>query len=285
MVMTGPGHVVTGWADLHWRGARWFTGTDASGTEIPVEIFIGTRDLRRRPGLFFSAEAIGSDHREVVDGVPVADVLSAVAYLMRYAPSVREAARIASVAAYDDLVSIEELTRFVTPGQNSYTGVPQARDALGYATENCWSPAEFDLSWVWVAHGGRLPPSCNTPLFDLSGQHIATPDVVDPVAGVAGEYEGMVHLERSVRAGDVRREALLRSHGVEVVTMTADDRHDSGSFLRRLAEAYARAELRPRSDRSWTAEPPSWWVPTVTVEQRRALTPSQRSRFLRYRAS
>ena len=161
----------------------------------------------------------------------------------------------------------------------------QARAAVPLATENCWSPPEFDLVVVWVAEAGRAMPLCNAPLFDLSGRHLATPDVFDPVAGVAGEYEGAVHLDRAARAVDVRREGVLRAHGLEVVTMLADDRHAPGAFVARLADAYRRAERRPVADRQWTATPPSWWVPTTTVEQRRALTPDQRARFLRYRAS
>jgi hypothetical protein len=213
------------------------------------------------------------------------DPRSAVSFLMRYAPSVREAARVHSMAAYDDLVSVAEMETYQTPGKNSWTGVPRARAAVPLASENCWSPAEVDLLHVWVVDAGRPVPRCNQPLFDLSGRHLATPDVFDPATGVAGEYEGMVHLDRAARAGDVRREGLLRAHGVEVVTMTADDRWASGAFVARLHDAYRRAARVPHGERRWTVDPPSWWVPTATVAQRRALDPGQRARFLRYRAS
>ena len=39
-------------------------------------------------------------------------------------------------------------------------------------------------------------PLCNVPVFDRFGQHIGTPDLLDPVAGVVGEYDGALHLER-----------------------------------------------------------------------------------------
>ncbi len=67
--------------------------------------------------------------------------------------------------------------------------------------------------------------------------------------------------------------------------MLADDRYACEAFVARLDDAYARAARTPRHARLWTADPPAWWVPTMTVEQRRALTPDQRARFLRYRAS
>lgn len=284
MVMIG-GHAITGWADLSWRGCRWFGGFDASGSPRPVQILISTHDIRRRPGLFLSGEGVPCDLRGDVDGVMVVDARSAVSFEMRYARSVRAAARILSMAAYDDVVSIAEMDDFLTPGQNAKTGVPQARAAVPLATENCWSPPEFDMVLVWVIDTGRAMPLCNAPLFDLSGRHLATPDVFDPRSGVAGEYEGMVHLDRAGRSGDVHREGVLRAHGVEVVTMTADDRHRPAAFLARLDDAYVRAARTPASARRWTAEPPLWWVSTATVEQRRALTPEQRSTFLRYRAS
>ena len=46
---------------------------------------------------------------------------------------------------------------------------------------------------------------------------------------------------------------------------------------RAVADApYAEAERRPQSERQWTLELPSWWVPTFTVAQRRALSPYER---------
>jgi hypothetical protein len=284
MVMVGA-QAITGWASLHWQGARWFPGTDADGGQRPVEIVISTHDIRPRAGLSLSGEAVHLELRSAVDGVRVTDPRAAVSFLMRYAPSKRAAARALSMAAYDDMVSIGEMTDFLIPGQSALTGVPQARDALPLAVENCWSPAEFDLVTTWVLEAARPLPVCNAPLFDLSGRHLATPDVFDPVSGVAGEYEGGVHLDRALRASDVRREGVLRAHGIEVVTMVADDRHAPAVFVARVADAYRRAARLPVADRRWTATPPSWWVPTATVEQRRALTPDQRARFLRYRAS
>jgi hypothetical protein len=63
--------------------------------------------------------------------------------------------------------------------------------------------------------------------------------------------------------------------------MVAADRRDPTDFKRRTLEARARASRVPIAERRWTIEPPHWWVPTHTVEQRRALTQAQRARFLR----
>jgi hypothetical protein len=149
--------------------------------------------------------------------------------------------------------------------------------------ENAWSPTEVAMRRVWQ-HEAQLPrPLCNHPVFDLHGRHLGTPDLVDPVAGVAGEYNGAVHLEGAQRSRDVAREAVFRDVGIEVVEMLAADLANPFPFISRLRSAYRRAERVPASDRRWTVVPPRWWVPTYTVEQRRALDDAQRQRFLAHR--
>jgi hypothetical protein len=138
---------------------------------------------------------------------------------------------------------------------------------------------------VWEL-GASLPrPLTNRPVFDLDGRHLGTPDLIDPVSGVAGEYEGSLHLEGSRRARDIAREGAFRGAGLESVSMTAADGRDPRSFIARLIEAYDRASCVPASRRRWTLQPPDWWIDTSTVESRRALDDVQRARLLRHRTS
>jgi hypothetical protein len=146
--------------------------------------------------------------------------------------------------------------------------------------ENAWSPAEVTMRRAWQHEAGIARPLCNRPLFDLTGRHLGTPDLLDPVVGVAGEYNGSLHLEGAQRSRDVGREALFRSVGLEYVEMLAGDLVDHSAFVVRLVQAYARAARIPASDRAWTTELPAWWVPTFTVEQRRHLDDDQRPRLL-----
>jgi hypothetical protein len=152
------------------------------------------------------------------------------------------------------------------------------------ARENSWSPQESRLRLLWVLLAGLPEPLCNRPVFDHSGRHIGTPDLLDPVAGVAGEYEGVVHLERRQRGVDVRREQVLRDVGLEVFPVVATDWADEAAIAARIRSAYARAAARPVSSRGWTVEQPSWWVPTDTVARRRALSRSDRAVWLRRQA-
>jgi hypothetical protein len=201
---------------------------------------------------------------------------------MRYAASDNEAVQAADMAAYSDLVSREELGAWVAVNAG-WTGMDRARVGAFDMEENAWSPTEVTMRRVWE-YDAQLPrPLCNRPVFDLNGSHIGTPDLIDPMAGVVGEYNSALHLEGDQRSRDVDREARFRAAGLEFVEMLTGDLAHHYPFVARLRAAYARAERIPVADRAWTIEPPEWWVPTFTVEQRRALDDDQRERFLALR--
>lgn len=100
--------------------------------------------------------------------------------------------------------------------------------------------------------------------------------------GVAGEYNGRVHLAGGPFRRDLNKEAAYRHHGIEVVTMMSGDQRDTDNFERRLLAAYERALQRPLPG-SWTLDQPDWWVDTSTVARRRALSQSERAIWLRRR--
>lgn len=270
---------VTGWASLCWQGGWWFNGSAAGlGEYLPVPVAMPRSLIRPQPMFAICTERW--DPREVVlsDGLRVAAAARAVCFAMRYAPHVDAAVVSLEMAAFHDLVSVEEASAWIDL-HPSYTGSEQARQARNLADENSWSPREFAMRSTWIV---RFPaPLTNRPVFDLNGRHIGTPDLIDPRTGVTGEYEGGLHLEGARRAADLAREHDFRQHGLAPVTMVAADVHNPGPFLMRLNAAYQRAADRPASDRRWTLELPSWWRPTLTVEQRRALSDRDRAIWLR----
>lgn len=280
-VVVPPKGAITGWAALRWLGGRWFDGTSSSKEKLPVDILVSTHDIRAQVGIKPCGEGTGPDNIVVVDGVPVTNAVWSTAFVMRYAGTPRRAALALEMAAYDDLASVDELTAIVGE-QSSWTGVPNARKGLLLAGENAWSPAEVFLKQTWEVDGGFPRPLQNVPIFDLAGNHIGTPDLLDPDAGVIGEYDGRDHLRPEQRVKDVRRAARFADHHLESATMLGGDTIDH--FLVRLEAAYRRARRR-RTRRTWTTEPPDWWIPTRTVAQRRALSPAQRERCLRYRTA
>ncbi|MBS45193.1 MAG: hypothetical protein CMH83_18885 [Nocardioides sp.] len=278
------GSAVTGWAALRWMGGRWFSGTSRTGAQRPVEIAVGTHHVRHQAGIFIREENAAPHRVLEVDGLPVTDASWSLSHEMRYADDLAAAVVAADMAAYDDLVSTVEIDACLTPRQNAWTGVPLARDAVGWSEENSWSPTETLMRLAWVRDGQLPPPLCNVPVFDLQGRHLATPDLFDPVAGVAAEYDGAVHLMASNRHRDVRRTGGLVSAGIVSVTMMAPDLRNTRRFVADLEGAYATAARLPVAGRRWTVEQPAWWVPTDTVERRRSLTAGERRRLLGYRA-
>ncbi len=74
----------------------------------------------------------------------------------------------------------------------------------------------------------------NRPVFNLEGRFVGTPDLLDPVAGVYGQYDGALHLAGEVRQRDVAKDAAYRRLGLEGVTMMAGDRRNRDRFVVRL---------------------------------------------------
>ena len=282
-VVPPGGGAVTGWAALAWVGGRWFTGRAASGELVPVQLAMWD-DVRPQRGILVCHEGIVPTEVRTVDLVPVTDPVRTVFFLMRYARDLQEAVVVADMAAYDDLVSLDELAAYAAV-HRGWTGSPQARKALALADENSWSPMEVRTRLVWE-HDAELPGLLtNAPVFDRYGRHVATPDLLDVEAGLAIEYDGEVHLSGERRRADRARQEALHDVGIETLTVLAGDVADRDRLVTRMWRARARAPWQAPEQQRWTVTPPDHWTSTRTVAARRALTDVHRSRFLRYRRS
>lgn len=279
-VILHPGAGITGAAALGWQGGRWFPGMGPDGAPLDVPV-VTQRFIRPQRGVFVSQEFFNPAESVVVDGLPLTPAMRSVSFEARRASSLRQAIVVVDMAAYNDLVSIDEMQEYAAH-LGPVTGIGQLRAALALADENAWSPTEVTMRQVWI-DAGHPRPLTNVPIFDLEGRHIATPDLLDPWCWLAGEYEGGVHLVGSRRTADIAREGVLRRLGFEVVTMAAADLRDPSEFCLRLTDAYRRAPARTRQHRAWTTVPPPWWKPTLTVAQRRALNSWERERLLSHR--
>ena len=274
---------VTGWAALRWLGGTWFDGLAAGGSiERPVVLVLMDSSIRARPGIAISEERVGPEQLVVERGIRVTVAAYALLWEIRHSGTLGEGVRAADMAAFSDLVSRVELALLVAACRG-WTGIGRGREVVGLMSENAWSPAETSMRGVWTRDAGLPTPLCNQPVFDLDGRLIGTPDLLDPVAGVAGEYDSELHLESRRRRRDVERESSFRAAGLEPVAMVTGELADPWPFVARLRAAYARAARIPVSERRWTIDPPGRWTPTLTVEQRRALTDDQRARWLRRR--
>jgi hypothetical protein len=275
---------VTGWAGLSWLGGTWFDGVGRGGVLLPVPVAVSSGNrMRPRPGVEVSQEVIAPRYVVRSGGVRTTEPLWSVAYEMRHARNDESAVVAFDMAAFNDLVSVAELAAFVETDLVARWGVERVRRVLPLLDENSWSPMEPVLRLVWRDEMDGPQVLMNRPVFDLSGRFVGTPDVIDPVAGVYGMYDGGLHLTGEVRHADVAKEAAYRQVGLEGATMMAGDLVDRDPFRLRLREAYGRASRHSASDREWTLETPAWWLDTTTVAARRALTSYERRRLLAHR--
>lgn len=276
-----PKGAVTGWAALRWLGAAYFGGETPSGELLPVPL-VSMRHFRGGTGVLVSEERLSPTDVVEVDGLKITLPDRSVWFEMRYAASERHAVRMLDMAAYSDLVSIDELVAR-TAANAGWTGIDVPRRVAWRCDENTWSPAETDMREIWTHVAGLPRPLCNQPLFDREGRHLGTPDLVDPVSGLVGEYDGALHLEGRQRRKDRERRERYAAHGLEVVDMIRGDAGRPEVTAARMRAAYNRCRFERPERRSWTVDLPHWWTPTFTVAQRRALTERQRERLLRYR--
>ena len=137
---------------------------------------------------------------------------------------------------------------------------------------------------IWVLDAGFPRPLCNRAgLRQIRDGTSALRTCSTPIAGVVGEYDGELHLEPSQRWLDRGREEAFRRVGLEYFTMMRGDSTNREVMARRMDETRRRALFRSEPTRDWTLDLPHWWIPTMTVDQRRNLDPAQRERLLRLR--
>lgn len=250
------GGAVTAWAALRWRGAGFFDGCGPSGTdELPVPLLLGGGSIRPWQGSTISKAAISPSERHVLAGVPVASVQRSLFDEVVRRGSLWAAVQAIDMAAAARLISVWRFATYVGD-QNSRTGAPLAREACSLAIDESRSPRETWLRLVWVLVAGLLEPLCNQPVYDLDGQLLGVPDIFDPEAGVAGEYDGAHHKDRDRHRADVSREEQFRDHGLEYFAVVGGDSRDVAA--RRMHRARSRAKFLPPESCAWTLERPPW---------------------------
>lgn len=245
-----PGCLVTGWAALRLFGGGFFDGFDSQRRLLPVAILVPhRRRVVARPGLTVLRDrhpptAVSSF------SIACAPPERAVLDQMRTSANEREAAVALDMALAARLTTLDSL-RSAVSAEPRRVGIGHVHKALTLASPLSRSPQETHFRMIWELDAGRPRPLVNQPVRDRSGRLVGIADLFDPVAGVAGEYDGALHRDRSRHRRDVERHELFRAHRIEVVTMVAGDRVQV--VVQRIRAAYDRALWLPEADRTWTA--------------------------------
>ena len=239
-----PGGAVTGWAACRLLGAAFFDGLATDGrTRVPVPLWVG--DL---------AQLTKDEHARVVrdrmvpgeltrrSGIPCTRPLRALFDEARVAPDVREAVVAVDMMAAAELSSIQQLVEYVDT-MGGVNGVPQVREALELASEDSRSPNETRLRLIWQLDAGLPRPLVNQPVFHRGGRLLGIADLLDPVAGVVGEFDGADHRSAARHSADVDRENRFRDAGLEVFRVTGPDIPRRGVIVARILAARGRAPV------------------------------------------
>lgn len=248
---------VTAWAGLRWRGATFFSGSDGPD-ELPVPLVVGTGLLRPDPRVSISFEQIGAHERELVDGLWVTTSPRALLDEIRRHARLRQAIIDIEMAAAARLVTVDGFRAYLET-RNGWTGIGGAREAAQIAGFGCRSPQEVRMVLCWIWDAGLPRPLCNVPVFDLAERLVAIVDLLDPVAGCVGEYQGEDHKSVERHRLDVARHEKLRAVGLEMFEVVGGDLADGDLVVKRMQAARERSSYLDADERRWTLDKPDWW--------------------------
>lgn len=247
----GPDGAVTGWAALRLAGAAYFDGLDPKDlSSLAVPVVVGSGQLRRAEGIQVMRDELAADEVVVRAGVPCTTAERATFDAMRHAADDRAATVVMDMVAAAELTSIRRMRAYVAL-RSGRCGAPRVRRALDLADENSWSPKETEMRLVWMLDAGFPRPLCNRSVYNGHGRLIGIADLLDPEAGVVGEYDGGMHAARRRRRRDARREDDFRGAGLECFKVVTGDLDDIPLVVDRMRRARSRALWLLPQRRRW----------------------------------
>jgi len=254
---------VTGWASLHLHGARYFEGETAEGSHLPVPLALPHHARRaRRDGV---APVRHRQALTIIDrhGVPCLDLEASLFDEMVARADLRERIAALEMVCFAELTSVARFSTWLA-ARAGHPEINAIRAAVAEADEGVQSPQESAMLRVWTMDAGLPRPLCNRLLHSTKGTLLGRPDLLDPVAGVVGEYDGKHHRETHQRGKDVEREEKFRDHGLEYFSIVGGQLSDRAKVARRMQQARERA-LASTRPATWTIE---WDSPELTLDER-----------------
>jgi len=247
------GAVVGGWAALYLLGVRDLDGRTgrAAATMLPVLVCVGpVGRMRRRRGIAVDRSTLLPEDVTEAQGIPVTTALRSCLDIMRM-HGVEEGVVAGDAAGRFGVASPDAIQDFVAshPGMR---GIPQARVAAPLVDAGAASCPESRLRVVWVLEAGLPVPLVNRGLVDEGGVLLGEPDLFDPEAAMAGEYDGSDHRTLLRHTSDNAREEGFERHNVTVVRATAIDLWPRRAHLvSRLRAGHGDGLARDRSRDRW----------------------------------
>ena len=258
-----PGYgAIGGWASAYWQGVRLLDGRGPTGLDVlPVPICLGQYGkIRHRDGVRFSRDRLPPEDVRQFRGIQCTTPARTAFDASRLDADLVEAVVHLDLMITACTVGREELGAYIRahPG---WRGVEQARSAWALSVEGSRSPPETRMRLAWVLDA-KLPTSLvNPPVFDLEGNLLGYPDLLDPESGTVSEYDSDDHRDLVAHTADNSREELFEHHGLVVTRVTKLDLRAARrpALVTRFHQAHARGLRRDRGQDRWTLWLPPWW--------------------------
>lgn len=241
-----------GWAAAHLLSVPDMDGRTRGGSELPVLLCPGRSSrVRPRGGIATLRSPLNDDDVVHVAGVAVTSPLRTAFDLARTAADPWAAVEeVDCVFRGRDTDFLGRLSSYADD-RPRWKGVEQVRQAAAHGCTASLSRGESWMRLVWTQLAGLPPPLVNVPLTDADGHPLGTPDLLDEVSGLAGEYDGAGHRTAAQQHADAVRAELFAGAGLTPVRASAVDRRQApGLMARRIVGAHARA--RGSTLRRWT---------------------------------
>jgi hypothetical protein len=153
-------------------------------------------------------------------------------------------------------LALDSVTEYAK-ARRRWRGLPVLRQAVALADPRARSKGESLLRLVWRLDAGLPTPEVNASVRNLDGRLLGIADLLDPAAGLVGEYDGALHREAESHTRDNAREEWLEDAGLIVVRATSIDlrRRFVSRTVLRLRTAYRRGLARDRNRDRWMWTP------------------------------
>ena len=253
--------VLSGWsaAVVHGVPSDFLDGTWDGKAMMPVQFSVPAKDgARQRQGVRLRWSTVPQEHTVGYQGRLVTNPLRTAVDLARWSRTPARALAAVDLSLRHGLTTAQEIQAFL-PMMKRRQGMPLVRAAVGVGTVGAESPMESELRYYWL-ESGLPPPIVNAWIYDLRGACMGRVDLLEPVSGYVGEFNGHWHEMWDRPALDAGRSAGLRSLNLTLDEFTRFDVGGEGRFLLegRLLSGYAKAQQRdPRHD--------AWFCPQAEV--------------------
>lgn len=258
--LAGDRGAIGGWAAAFMHGFVELDGVTHGDRRLPVPLCLPRGvQCRRRDDVQVTRSDLAAHEVVKIDGIRVTSLVRTCADLARLGHDIGEAVTSLDVIVRDGDRCLGLVARWLEE-HRGWRGVARARRVIDLVRAGTESPQESRLRMLWVIEAGLPMPLVNQWLYTPGERLLGRADLIDPAAGLVGEYDGKEHSGADRRSRDHRRRESFERAGLIVVQHTmADLGAQRRMAVARLRGAHARGSARSRPGDAWVIGPaPSW---------------------------